>query len=698
MQPPIPVAALRWLELSGRAERGLIVLGALIVLAIVVASIRGRRRPVPAIPPIPQRQELVLLLGIVVLAALLRTLFATSEHQPRLFFPESGVMDAATLLAKGGLWDRWKTVLSSTQVNWPQESAVMVPVNALAVATLGPSLELPQYIGSLCGILAVVLAWLVGRAVVSPAFGLAFAGLVAVSPLQITWARLGGLHIAAVPHTLLVLWLAHRAGSRRSVALALLAGVVAWTSVYDYYAARVAIPLSLLALAAGMRAAGCERSIALALLAGVVAWTSVYHYYAARVAIPLSLLALLAGMRAAGSARRQWVVLPLCLGSGFVAAGVLAVGMPTLASLWPRYPGYVGNRSEVIYGTLLGSIHDNLRQQLAPTLRTYFWNGRAEDLNALWERPATGPGTALDPGFAHGGLCLLPVVLLGLIGLARLRALRAWYLWIALALGGLALPVLSAATARRFLIFDLAWCALAAHGGVVLARMRPLVEASPGARRTVFAGAVLALAAWSGGGLDLLYAALPPAHGTKIPLRRERLRRRHHVPRMRARRPALGARDRGRKLGRARGQRRAARESDRAGGASPVRQAGGARRRQAGAVHRSVLGAPQRRPRDLAPERAQAVCLRRQVAAHLSRRADPDRRSRDRRVGVQGSDALGAGARQSAPGSGRNARQPGRAAARGRGGTAPGGRRSSPPGSGRRARGGPRHGTPSSSS
>ncbi len=345
----------------------------------------------------------------------------------------------------------------------------MVPVNALAVATLGPSLELPQYIGSLCGILAVVLAWLVGRAVVSPAFGLAFAGLVAVSPLQITWARLGGLQIAAVPHTLLVLWLAHRAGSRRSIALALLAGVVAWTSVYDYYTARVAIPLSLLAL--------------------------------------------LAGMRAAGSARRQWVVLPLCLGSGFAIAAVFAAGTPTLASLWPRYSGYVGNRSE---GMLRG-ISDNLQRQLVPTIRTYFWTGRADDLNALWHWPATGPGTALDPGFAHGGLCLLPVAILGLVGLARLGALRAWYLWIALALGGLALPVLSVGTARRFLIFDLAWCALAAHGGVVLARMRPLVEISPGARRTVFAGALLALAAWSGGGLGLLYAALPPAHGTKIP-------------------------------------------------------------------------------------------------------------------------------------------------------------------------------------
>ena len=42
----------------------------------------------------------------------------------------------------------------------------MVPVNALAVASLGPSLDLPLYVSSLCGILAVVLAWLLGRAVV----------------------------------------------------------------------------------------------------------------------------------------------------------------------------------------------------------------------------------------------------------------------------------------------------------------------------------------------------------------------------------------------------------------------------------------------------------------------------------------------------------------------------------------------------
>src|SRR5262249_58274752 len=121
-----------------------------------------------------------------------------------------------------------------------------------------------------------------------------------------------------------------------------------------------------------------------------------------------------------------------------------------------------------------------------PARRTYCGHGRAEDVNALWHRPTTGPRTALDTGVAHGGLCLLPVALLGLVGLARLRALRAWYLWLGLALGGLALPLLSVSTARRFLILDLAWCALAAHGLIALARMRPLVEASPRARRTLF--------------------------------------------------------------------------------------------------------------------------------------------------------------------------------------------------------------------
>jgi hypothetical protein len=41
--------------------------------------------------------------------------------------------------------------------------------------------------------------------------------------------------------------------------------------------------------------AGRHGSIALAVVTGLLAWVSVYHYYAARVAIPLAFVALVAG-------------------------------------------------------------------------------------------------------------------------------------------------------------------------------------------------------------------------------------------------------------------------------------------------------------------------------------------------------------------------------------------------------------------
>src|SRR5437879_5439547 len=88
-----------------------------------------------------------------------------------------------------------------------------------------------------------------------PAGALLMAGLVAASPLQLVWSRLGGLYIASVPHVLLVIWVSWEAGRRRSVLLAIVAGLAAWASLYYYYAARVAIPLGLIALLAGARAA-----------------------------------------------------------------------------------------------------------------------------------------------------------------------------------------------------------------------------------------------------------------------------------------------------------------------------------------------------------------------------------------------------------------------------------------------------------
>ena len=79
-----------------------------------------------------------------------------------------------------------------------------------------------------------------------------------------------------------------------------------------------------------------------------------------------------------------------------------------------------------------------------------------------------------------GGLALLPVGILGVLGLLRcLRAPRRHGLWLLLAAAGLAPTALSATTARRLLVFDAAWCALAAHGVLALVDSRLLRASSP---------------------------------------------------------------------------------------------------------------------------------------------------------------------------------------------------------------------------
>jgi hypothetical protein len=157
------------------------------------------------------------------------------------------------------VWRDWKTALGRTQVNWMHESAVMMPVAVAMQAVLGPSLHLQLLVGAFWGVLAVVLAWLVGRSSRSAEFGLAFGVLVAASPLQIAWSRLGGLHIGGNAHVLLALWLGYLAGKRGSLVLAVLAGVTAWASVYHYYSARLALPLAFIGLVAGAYAGSSRR-------------------------------------------------------------------------------------------------------------------------------------------------------------------------------------------------------------------------------------------------------------------------------------------------------------------------------------------------------------------------------------------------------------------------------------------------------
>jgi 4-amino-4-deoxy-L-arabinose transferase-like glycosyltransferase len=143
----------------------------------------------------------------------MRTLWYAGEV-PRFWFAETMTLQVAAGQAENSLWEQWKTSLGRTQVNWTHESALMIPVAAAMQRWLGPSLHLQLLVGAFWGVLAVVLAWVLGRRAHSPEFGLAFAALVAASPLQLAWSRLGGLQIGGTAHVLLGLWLGYLAGAR----------------------------------------------------------------------------------------------------------------------------------------------------------------------------------------------------------------------------------------------------------------------------------------------------------------------------------------------------------------------------------------------------------------------------------------------------------------------------------------------------
>src|SRR5262249_30467900 len=133
-----------------------------------------------------------------------------------------------------GHWGRqWLGLLANVQVLWEYQSAIMAPIAAVAQLALGPSPSLPGIVGAWWSLIAVLLAWRLGRSVESPLFGVLFAGLVAVSPLQLTWARLGGIAVGAPVHVLGVLWAGWVVGQRFGMLGALLLGIFAWTSVYQ---------------------------------------------------------------------------------------------------------------------------------------------------------------------------------------------------------------------------------------------------------------------------------------------------------------------------------------------------------------------------------------------------------------------------------------------------------------------------------
>ena len=346
------------------------------------------------------------------------------------------------------------------------DSPLTLPVAVASQRLLGPSFELPLLVGAFYGIAAVLLAWALGRAAHSPAFGLFFAAFLAASPLQLVWSRLGGLWMVRVPQILFVLWCNYQAGRRRSAILAIVGGLVAWSSLY-------------------------------------------YYYYAARVAIPLGLLALLVGARDARAPFWRFLVLGglWVIGLGTVYA---ALHRETIAAtFWPPYTGYVGNKGERNLEELVAQNLEPVRQAARLTLQRYF----------LYDRATFEPRLHwFEWDVRLGGLVFLPLALLGLVGVAdAVRHPGSGRLWIAVTAAGFVIPALSTPTARRFLVFDLGWCALAAAGFLALLRSR-LGRALP-ARAAPWAAAAVPLlvAAWSFASVLALNGILPRRHGQPIP-------------------------------------------------------------------------------------------------------------------------------------------------------------------------------------
>ena len=453
------------IAISAAAEPWIVAgaLGTAIVLAARTVLTR-RSRAVAAgtlDAPIDRRTEGIVLVCIVAVAFATRVVGWDDALTPVFWFSQVPTLYVDRILHEGSFWTSLAHDFRATQVGWAHESVVLLPVLAALQRWLGPRFGVPVLAGSLAGTLAVVLAWALGRRMRSQAFGLLFAAFVAASPLELTWSRLGGYYIAAIPHVLLALLVGHAAGRRGSLVLAAVAGFVAWASLYQYYAARVAIPLSVLAM-----------------LAGTSHWTS----------MPRRLLLVLAW--AIAFAGIGWALAPGTVGQ----------------TLWPAYGGYAGNNGEQSLGEFVSRNLPAFIEQARVVPERYFLRLRA-----------MMPSLGYETGLQHGGLSLVPTAILGAVGLLVVaRRFRSQWLWVAVAAAGLALPIISTTTARRLLVFDLAWCAFAAHG--LLAVVDGVAAAWSRRTRAVLVAAVVgSVAAWSALAVFALSAGLPAGGMQPIP-------------------------------------------------------------------------------------------------------------------------------------------------------------------------------------
>src|SRR5262245_1154721 len=393
------------------------------------------------------RGERLLLASILGAAALVRCVGWNSGLTPNYVFADVNVLWAAALLGHPAAWRERVILHVADGVNQLPQSALLVPVAAAVQAVIGASLHLSVLIGAVFGLASVLFAWWLGREIESRVFGLLFASFVAVSPLQITWSRLGYMAMPGEAHLLLVLALAYAAGKRASPRLGLLAAGATWGTLYQYYAARIAIPLAFVALGAGL------------------------------------------------TARRPRLGQSLAVVAVFV--GLLGACYAALRPEARPDPGWVGSEPVV-----------KMARNLPLALRVYFWEQRVT---------STGP-TALTAGMEAGGLVLAPVALLGFLGTIRcfVAPVRRGF-WLVFPAAALVGPTLSVVTARRLLHFDVAWCALATHGMIVLLDSRLVRAVSARAAAVATVAMLAALGSWSFAAMVLLDRTIPGHAETMIP-------------------------------------------------------------------------------------------------------------------------------------------------------------------------------------
>ncbi|HLY36575.1 MAG TPA: hypothetical protein VKU61_00975 [Candidatus Binatia bacterium] len=436
------------LEVSALVEQAFAVLALVLLAALWLAS-RHRPRVAPAVdqPGTPVTgTEAALLLVVLAGAVVLRTAWWDRGLPGTIFGGEIGTARAALAVQRGGLLGRWWSLVR--QLNgggWWYDSPVVEPVIVAFQSVFPPQVHGIVRVGAAFGTAGVLLAWLVGRLLHGPRFGLAFAAFVAVSPLQVVWSRLGYRAMAVAPHVLLTLALAAVAARRRSIVLAGVVGVVAYATVYNHEVARAAMPLAIVAI-----------------------------WCASRTLVR----------------RNLWFV-TLSLGVALVIV-TLAERLPETGGmsdmLWPTYHGAAGNQGERTLREFVEKNYARVKTETSRSLADYF----------LINRDTPPAPAAWGWGIAHGGLTFLPVTALGVLGLIRtLRAPAQYLVWFAMLVVGLALPAMACTVARRLLVFDLGWCAFAAAGMLALADTAVLGRV-PRRARGILAGAlVAAIGCWT---------------------------------------------------------------------------------------------------------------------------------------------------------------------------------------------------------